>query len=333
MRVNEKAATIYDIAKLAGVNPSTVSRALTTPGRIKADTEAKIRAAAKELNYRVNPHARALPTGKTKMIALMVADITNPVFFKVVRGAEKVAAEHGYTLVVAESFESSKVEAESLQRILPTVDGVIFGTTRLADAEIYEANREKPVVLINRLVEGVADVVPDNEPGIAEAIAHLAGLGHKHIGFLGGPTASWINTDRWNLLMKHAVDAGMTVVSIGPNLPTVEGGRDALDQVRASGVSAIITYNDLMGIGLLRAATAAGVQIPQQLSIIGFDNIFGSDFTSPPLTTIEMPLEVIGGNAVLALLKTFEATDDAVPHGSNESTSLLVRGSTAEAKA
>lgn len=233
----------------------------------------------------------------------------------------------------AESFESSKVEAESLQRILPTVDGVIFGTTRLADAEIYEANREKPVVLINRLVEGVADVVPDNEPGIAEAIAHLAGLGHKHIGFLGGPTASWINTDRWNLLMKHAVDAGMTVVSIGPNLPTVEGGRDALDQVRASGVSAIITYNDLMGIGLLRAATAAGVQIPQQLSIIGFDNIFGSDFTSPPLTTIEMPLEVIGGNAVLALLKTFEATDDAVPHGSNESTSLLVRGSTAEAKA
>jgi LacI family transcriptional regulator len=333
MRMNEKAATIYDIAKLAGVNPSTVSRALSNPGRINAATEAKVHAAAKELNYRVNPFARALPTGKTKMIALMVADITNPVFFKVVRGAEKVAAEHGYTLVVAESFESSKVEADSLQRILPTVDGVIFGTTRLADAEIYEANREKPVVLINRLVEGVADVVPNNEPGIAEAIAHLAALGHKHIGFLGGPTASWINTDRWNLLMKHAVDAGMTVVSIGPNLPTVEGGRDALDQVRASGVSAIITYNDLMGIGLLRAATAAGVLIPQQLSIIGFDNIFGSDFTSPPLTTIEMPLEVIGGNAVLALLKTFEATDDAVPHGSNESTSLLVRGSTAEAKA
>jgi LacI family transcriptional regulator len=281
----------------------------------------------------VNPFARALPTGKTKMIALMVADITNPVFFKVVRGAEKVAAEHGYTLVVAESFESSKVEAESLQRILPTVDGVIFGTTRLADAEIYEANREKPVVLINRLVEGVADVVPDNEPGIAEAIAHLAGLGHKHIGFLGGPTASWINTDRWNLLMKHAVDSGMTIVSIGPNLPTVEGGRDALDQVRASGVTAIITYNDLMGIGLLRAATAAGVQVPEKLSIVGFDNIFGSDFTSPPLSTIEMPLERIGGNAVKALLSTFDATDGSVPHGSSETTSLLVRGSTTKAKA
>jgi LacI family transcriptional regulator len=332
MRVNEKAATIYDIAKLAGVNPSTVSRALTTPGRIKADTEAKIRAAAKELNYRVNPHARALPTGKTKMIALMVADITNPVFFKVVRGAEKVAADEGYTLVVAESFESSKVEADSLARIMPSVDGVIFGTTRLADQQIHEANREKPVMLINRVVDGVGDVVPDNEPGIAEAIAHLAELGHKHIGFLAGPAASWINTDRWNLLMKHALDSGMTVVSIGPNLPTVEGGRDGLAEVRASGVSAIITYNDLMGIGLLRAATAAGIKVPEDLSIIGFDNIFGSDFTSPPLTTIEMPLEKIGGNAVRALLSSLD-DNDLVVHGSDESTSLLVRGSTGKAKA
>jgi LacI family transcriptional regulator len=265
------------------------------------------------------------------MIALMVADITNPVFFKVVRGAEKVAADEGYTLVVAESFESSKVEADSLARIMPSVDGVIFGTTRLADQEIHEANDEKPVVLINRVVDGVGDVVPDNEPGIAEAIAHLAELGHKHIGFLAGPAASWINTDRWNLLMKHALGSGMTVVSIGPNLPTVEGGRDGLAEVRASGVSAIITYNDLMGIGLLRAATAAGIRVPEDLSIIGFDNIFGSDFTSPPLTTIEMPLEKIGGNAVRALLSTLD-DNDLVPHGSEESTSLLVRGSTGKAK-
>ena len=99
MRVNEKPATIYDIAKLAGVNPSTVSRALSTPGRINAVTEAKIKAAAAELNYKANPFARALPTGKTKMIALMIADITNPVFFKVVRGAEQEAAERGYTLL------------------------------------------------------------------------------------------------------------------------------------------------------------------------------------------------------------------------------------------
>jgi LacI family transcriptional regulator len=132
--------------------------------------------------------------------------------------------------------------------------------------------------------------------------------------------------------MKHAVDSGMTVVSIGPNLPTVEGGTNGLAEVRASGVTAIITYNDLMGIGLLRAATAAGVKVPEELSIVGFDNIFGSDFTSPPLTTIEMPLEKIGGNAVRALLASLEDSD-FVHHGSEETTSLLVRGSTAKAKA
>lgn len=334
MRVNEKAATIYDIAKLAGVNPSTVSRALTTPGRINSATEAKVRAAAKQLNYRVNTFARALPTGKTRMIALMVADITNPVFFKIVRGAEQVAAEVGYTLVIAESQESSTVEATTLERILPSVDGVIFGTTRLTDEEIYQVNGEKPVVLINRLVEDVADVVPSNETGIVEAIEHLKELGHKHIGYLSGPVASWINKDRWTLLMKSAVAAGMTIVEITSTAPTIEGGREALDRIRASGISAVVTYNDVMGIGLLRAATAAGVQVPEELSIIGFDNIFGSDFTSPPLTTIQLPLERVGADAVHALLKSLAGNaEDETPHGSEETTSLLVRGSTGKAKA
>jgi LacI family transcriptional regulator len=333
MRVNEKAATIYDIAKLAGVNPSTVSRALTTPGRINAATEAKVREAAKQLNYRVNPFARALPTGKTKMIALMVADITNPVFFKLVRGAELAAAEVGYTLVIAESQESSRVESDTLERILPSVDGVILGTTRLNDEEIYKVNKQKPVVLVNRKVDGVSDVVPDNSPGIAEAVKHLAKLGHKRLAFVAGPTRSWINTDRWNLLMKNAVDRGMTIAEIGSNDPTVEGGRNAFERVRAAGVSAVVTYNDLMAIGLLRAATEAGVQVPGELSIIGFDNIFGSDFTNPPLSTIELPLQQVGGEAVDALLKMLVAQDEEALHGSDATTTLLVRGSTAKAKA
>ena len=333
MRVNEKAATIYDIAKLAGVNPSTVSRALTTPGRINATTEAKVREAAKQLNYRVNPFARALPTGKTKTLAFMVADITNPVFFKLVRGAEQAAAELGYTLVIAESQESSLVESDTLERILPSVDGVILGTTRLSDDEIYALNQQKPVVLVNRKVEGVSDVVPDNSPGIAEAVKHLADLGHKHIAFVAGPSASWINTDRWNLLMRNAVERGMTIAEISSNEPTVEGGKGAFERVRAAGATAVVTYNDLMAIGLLREATAAGVNVPSELSIIGFDNIFGSDFTNPPLSTIELPLQKIGTEAVETLLKSFIDEQDGPIHGTSEVASLLVRGSTAKAKA
>lgn len=328
------AATIYDIAKLSGFNPSTVSRALTTPGRINAKTEAKIKAAAAELNYQVNPFARALPTGKTKMLAVMIADITNPVFFKVVRGAEAAAAEEGYTLVIAESQESSTNEAEALQRILPVVDGLLLATTRLKDTEIQAINEIKPVVLINRKVEGVADVVPSNERGIADAVKHLADLGHKHIAFLSGPRASWMNTDRWERIMKHAVDARMSIVEIGPNDPTLEAGRQSIDRIKAAGVTAAIAYNDLMAIGLLQEAVERGMNIPDELSIVGFDNIFGSDFTSPPITTVQLQLDRSGHEAISALLQLIDNKDltaDDLPKANHEA-SLLVRGSTGKAK-
>lgn len=328
------AATIYDIAKLSGYNPSTVSRALTTPGRINAKTEAKIKAAAKELNYQVNPFARALPTGRTKMLALIIADITNPVFFNVVRGAEVAAALEGYTLVIAESQESSTREAEALQRILPAVDGVMLVTTRLRDEEIQDVDQQKPVVLINRKVPNVADVVPSNEKGIAAAISHLAELGHKHIAFLSGPRASWMNTERWTNLMKNAVKAGMTIVEVGPNEPTLEAGRLSVDRIKASGVTAVVTYNDIMGIGLLREAISSGIKVPEDLSIIGFDNVFGSDFTSPPLTTVRLDLERMGYDGVKALLSLLadeNLTAEGIPAPEHEAT-LLVRGSTAKAK-
>ena len=149
------APTIYDIARLAGVNPSTVSRALSQPGRINVKTEERIQAAAKELNYRVNPIARALPTGRTNTLGLMVADITNPMIFGIVRGAERAAAEAGYTLVVAESQESGEREATAVERVLPSVDGLVLATTRLGDAQISHIADRKPTVIINRALEGV----------------------------------------------------------------------------------------------------------------------------------------------------------------------------------
>ena len=327
-------ATIYDIAELAGVNPSTVSRALTTPGRISAKTEAKIRAAARELNYVVNPFARALPTGRTKMIAFMMADITNPVFFGVVRGAEEVATKHGYVLVLAESQESSADEAQILERILPTVDAALLVTTRLPDADIQRINSIKPAVLVNRQVKGVHDVVPDFTPGIHSAVQHLKVLGHKRIAFLSGPSTSWMSGHRWSLLMKAAVAEGLSIVEIGPNSPDIAAGGAALDRILAADVSAVITYNDVMAIGLLREAKRRKMNIPEELSIIGFDNIFGSDFTTPALTTIHLPLEKLGADAVTMLLELLDKDAVVVPtHRSELSTELLVRDSTTKARA
>jgi LacI family transcriptional regulator len=327
----KSAPTIYDIAKLAGVNPSTVSRALSTPGRINAKTEAKVKKAAQELNYRVNPFARALPTGRTKMIALVVADITNPVFFNAIRGAESVASAAGYTLVVAESQESSSNEARVTQQILPSVDGLVMVTSRLSDKEIQELNKIKPVSLMNRVVKGVNDVVPRVEPGIKEAISHLHSLGHEHIAYLSGPTNSWMSGERWRLLMKNALKAGMSIVEIGSNSPTLEGGKDAYERVKAAGVTAVIAYNDLVAIGLMREAQANGLKIPSQLSIIGFDNIFGSDFTSPGLTTIETQLNQVGAEAVTAILNALGVESQEFDELGNHETSLVIRQSSGKA--
>ncbi len=265
------------------------------------------------------------------MIALVVADITNPVFFNAIRGAESVASAAGYTLVVAESQESSANEARVTQQILPSVDGLVMVTSRLSDKEIQELNKIKPVSLMNRVVKGVNDVVPRVEPGIKEAISHLHSLGHEHIAYVSGPSNSWMSIERWRLLMKNALKVGMSIVEIGSTSPTLEGGKDAFDRVKAAGVTAVIAYNDLVAIGLMREAQANGLKIPSQLSIIGFDNIFGSDFTSPGLTTIATQLNQVGAEAVTAILNALQVDGQEFDELGNHETSLVIRQSTGKA--
>ncbi len=326
--------TIYDIAELAGVNPSTVSRALNNPGRINAVTEAKIKDAAKKLNYHVNPFARALPTGKTKMIACIVADITNPMFFDAVRGAEAQASDLGYTLVIAESQESSSLEAATVERIMPSVDGVVLVTSRLEDAEVKEIAGRKPVVLMNRRIDGLADVVADISGGIEQAVRHLKELGHESVAYLSGPSTSRMSKHRWQLIFDAAVKQGLKVVEIGPNEPVVDGGKASVDLVLASGVSAVIAYNDLIAIGLMSGLTERGVSVPSQVSVIGFDDIFGSDLTTPALTTIKSPLESAGKLAVQALLADIEDHDaeQALETAKRLAGHLVMRASTAARK-
>jgi len=327
----KSAATIYDIAKLAGVNPSTVSRALGKPGRINVKTEARIQAAAKELNYRINPMARALPTGRTNTLGLLVADFTNPMFFDVVRGAERAASLRGYILVLAESQESEEREAEAAERVAPSVDGLILVTTRLSDDRIRELAGRKPLVVLNREVDGVCGIVPDLRPGIEQALAHLASDGHTALAFLSGPANSWMSRARWEILLAEAPARGMTIVEIGPGAPTLDGGRDALSRVIASGVSAVMAYNDLMAIGLMRAAQEADLTVPGRLSVIGFDDIFGSDFTSPQLSTIRTPLGQVGELAVKSALLLIDEESAPAPQSDGHdalSTELVVRGST-----
>ncbi|MBP2413829.1 LacI family transcriptional regulator [Arthrobacter stackebrandtii] len=326
----KSAATIYDIAELAGVNPSTVSRALSKPGRVSAKTQQKILDAAEELNYHVNIFARALPTGKTQTVGLIVADITNPAFFDIIRGAETAASDRGYTLMLAESTESAEHELTAAKRMLATVDALILASPRLADEEIQALARKKPVVVTNRRVAGVGSVVADTEAGVADAVRHLADMGHGSIAYVAGPDRSWMSRLRWETIKERCDWHGIAVATVAAGAPTVDGGRRAAAVVRKAGATAVFCYNDLMAIGLMRELQAAGMNVPGDLSILGFDNIFGSDFTTPPLSTIKSPLRELGV-AAMAMVLDETVQESGITMESTLTTELVLRGSTGRA--
>ncbi|GAA1061925.1 LacI family DNA-binding transcriptional regulator [Agromyces bracchium] len=323
------AATIYDVAELAGVNPSTVSRALGKPGRVSAATEARVRAAAEQLHFRMNPMARALPTGRTNTLALVVADITNPVIFGIVRGAEQAASAAGCTLVVAESQESGEAEGTVVDRLMPGVDGIVLATTRLASERITDIAGRTPVVLINRAVDGVPSVLPDVATGVRELVGHLAGLGHTSLAYLSGPTTSWVSERRWEALLDEAERLELGLVEIGPNPPTIEGGVAAYRRALASRATAVLAFNDLMAIGFMQEAARNGVVVPDALSVAGFDDIFGSELISPALTTVRAPLVLAGQLSVQRLLRRIEGDETDAAGEQLLGTELVVRGSTA----
>ncbi len=319
-------ATIYDIAKIAGVNPSTVSRALSKPGRVSAKTQKLIEDTAAQLNYQVNPYARALPTGRTNTFGLIVADITNPTFFDIIRGAETIGSQRDYTLVLAESAESAATELIAARRMMTTADGLILASPRMDDDDIRALSRDKPVVVINREVEDVSCVLPDVRKGIGEAVRSLAGNGHKRVAFVAGPARSWMSARRWEGMQAACEWSRLEAVRVESSKPTVDGGRRVARGVLATGATAVLTYNDLLAIGLMQELQAGGVVVPDQISIVGFDDIFGADFTTPPLTTVRSPLGECGSSAAICLLDLLSG--NGVPVGTvRVETELVLRGS------
>lgn len=294
--------TIYDVAKAAGVAASTVSRAFSRPGRVNAETAARIRQIAEEMGYRTNPMARALPTGRSSLLALVTSDVTNPFFFEIIRGAQMTAASAGYTLLVADARESAEAERQALDRALPLIDGLVLATSRMSDSAIRVAAKQRPTVVLNRIVSDVPSVVTDNARGMKHAVEHLAGLRHRQITYLAGPEASWADGARWRALQDAAHQLDLRPHRLGPFPPTLQGGRRAARILAERPTSAVIAYNDLMAIGLMQGVRRLGGRVPEDVSVVGFDDIFGADFCEPPLTTVAAPLRDLGAHAVQFLV-------------------------------
>lgn len=323
--------TIYDVARAAGVAASTVSRALSQPGRVSFETAERVRAAAVSTGYRSATIRRQPPERRTSLLTMVVADIANPVFFGMIRGAERTAAHAGYTLMIIETQESERTERDALARALPATDGTILTSSRMTDSAIRDAAKQKPLVVLNRTVSQVPSVTSDNVRAITRASEHLAAAGAQTITYLAGPEASWADGMRWRGLREAALDLDLRVHRLGPHLPTLQGGATAAQAWLRRPTAGVIAYNDLVAIGFIRAVTAAGHRVPGDVSVIGFDNIVDGELVTPSLTTIAAPLVSLGSAAVNHLLKRTRHSGTDVLEPMMLPARLVVRGSTRQA--
>lgn len=298
----ERAPTIYDVAEAAGVSASTVSRTFSRPGRVSSRTARQVWAAAEALGYRTEQIFRPQSPAPTTTIGLAIADITNPVFFPVIRGAEQEAAECGHQLLLADAQESGAIERQLFTNSLGSLTGVVCVASRLSDTDLRSLAKQTSVVVLSRHVAGLPSIVPDYARGIESAIEHLADLGHRRICYVAGPETSWADGTRWRAVRETGDRLGLVTHRIGPFAPTVEGGRGAAAIIHQRHEGALIVYNDVMAMGLLRGLPELGLTVPTDVSLISFDNIFAADLVSPPLTTVAAPLMSLGASAVRYLV-------------------------------
>ena len=307
--------TLRDVAAAAGVAVSTASRALTRPGRVNAGTADRVVAVAKELGYIPSASARALLSGRTATVALVLPDVTNPFFFGLVRGTGARLRESGYVQVLADTEESAEVELDTLRKLRGQVDGAVLAASRLTDEQIAAAAEDLALVVVNRTIPGTPGVLLDTAGGMVQALEHLVEQGHRSIAYVAGPTTSWSDRRRREALEPAAAGLGVELVVLGPYAPVRTSGADAADAALDAGVTALIAFNDLLAFGVLERLDARGVAVPERLSVVGCDDIFGSDLVRPALTTIESPVERAGRMAADLLLTRL---DGERPAGDDE---------------
>jgi LacI family transcriptional regulator len=308
---------LIDVALAAGVHPGTASRALNpaTRSRVRPETSRRILKAADRLGYVPNTHARGLRTSKSFVVAMLVPDITNALFPPMVRGAEKVLAAAGYTLVLTDTDNDSATERRQVEQLRGRgTDGFIIATARWDDPLLEEiADQEVPAVLVNRNIGSrrLPYVGADERTGIQLAVEHLAGLGHRRIGHLAGPQDTSTGRDRASAF-RQAVDdlglsSGRTLVQVCTSYTEAAGSeatRRLLDS--AQDVTAIVCGNDLIALGALSVLADSGILCPEQMSVIGFNNMAMVDRLTPPLTTVRLPLHEIGALSARLLLAEIE---------------------------
>lgn len=315
----KKKSTIYDVAKIAGVSPSTISRVMNTPEIVAEDTRQKVINAVKELAYIPNMMAASMPKRRTNYIGLIIPDVTNTFFSNLIRGIQDISEEYGYNVLVVNSDDSQEKEGRYLKLLYSRrVDGVIMTVAGYQEENFPEEElsllKKMRIVLIDREINGLTTSIVkiNNFGGAYSAVKYLLKMGHKKIMYLAGIEGTRTNQERRkaylaaleedNINWKKEIVGNFRLDASYQKImyywPELQKSNDL--------PTAIFAANDLMAIGALKAFVRLKVQVPKEVSIIGFDNIPFSDCTYPPLTTIAQPTYQMGQKAVETLLKLID---------------------------
>jgi LacI family transcriptional regulator, galactose operon repressor len=332
--------SMAQVARAAGVSPATVSRVLSGSSYpVRPQTREMVLAAARDLGFRPNMLARGLVTSRTSIIAVIVHDIADPYFGEIVRGLEDVAATHHYQVLVSSSDRDPRREIEILELMLSyNVDAVVFAGGSLED-DSYESQSQRLLDAFHAQGRAVVQLAPhraravrvmiDNEAAAAAMTAHLVELGHRRIGFVGGPahlsTAKVRAAGYRRALEEAGIGYDESLVACGAF--TSEGGRKAAGQLldRRPDLTAIFAANDLMAFGVLGGLGARGLAVPAAVSVAGFDDVQAAQYVWPPLTTVAVPMRrlgQVGCEVALAILDQQPVRSVRLP------SSLVIRGST-----
>lgn len=319
--------TIYSIAARCGVSPSTVSRAFNRPELVRREVRARILAVAEEVGYRPNRSARVLASGRTDTIGLLVPDITNPFFPPLVRVIEQQAWLGDRSVLLVDTGEDVDREHAAISRLRGQVDGIIMISSRSPSKALRDALAGTKGVLVNRASRVLPHVIVDDSGAMGEVVDTLRDLGHREIAYVSGPADSWMNSRRQHLLTAAAEARGVRVVPLEPRPATHDGGRQAVRELLDGGCRCAVAFDDMMASGLLVGLVEAGHRVPDDVSVVGCDDIAFSSMLHPAMSSIaSSPRELAA--AALSLLPDPQPAQRSVRVAST----FVRRGSTGPAR-
>ena len=331
----ETAATMKDVALKAKVSTATVSRALMNPDKVSQATRNRVEKAAREVGYLPQPMGRNVKRNESRTILVIVPDICDPFFSEIIRGIEVTAANHGYLVLIGDCAHQNQQEKTFIDLIITKqIDGMLLLGSRLPfDASIEEQRNLPPMVMANEFAPELElpTVHIDNLIAAFDAVNYLYEQGHKRIGCIAGPEEMPLCHYRLQGYVQALRRCGIMVDPqyIARGDFTFEAGSKAMQQLLdlPQPPTAVFCHSDVMALGALSQAKRQGLKVPEDLSIIGFDNIDLTQFCDPPLTTIAQPRYEIGREAMLLLLDQMQGQH--VGSGSRlMDCELIIRGST-----